>query len=86
MTKSPHCYCNAGYSGDDCTSSSSSSSAYDGLTVQVALMSTLLAIAIVLVGIVAYLAYRVSEFRKMQQYSQLSSQSEHGVEFGTISF
>ena len=89
ITKTPHCYCNNGYSGDDCAGhSSSSSDSYDGLGVQIGLLSGLLVVALILVGIVGYLAYRVSEFRKMQQYSQLMSSgtSEHGVEFGTINF
>lgn len=87
VTKAPHCYCNNGYSGNDCGSRTSSNTSYNGLSVQIGLLSGLLAIALILVAVVGYLAYRVSEFRKMQQYSQLASaNSEHGLEFGTINF
>jgi hypothetical protein len=70
--RSAHCFCNEGYSGKDC-STKGNSATYDGFSVQMGLLITLLIIALILVGAVGFLAYKVTEFRKVQQYSSYSS-------------
>lgn len=75
--KQPRCYCNSGYGGNACTSSSSSSgSSTNGLSVQIGLMATLLVIALVLIAVMGYMSYRINNFRKEQQYSALHSGTE----------
>jgi hypothetical protein len=64
--KTPHCFCNSGYSGPACDQTYSSSEEGDGLGVQIGLLVTLLIVCIILVGFVAYLAYQITEFRKAQ--------------------
>lgn len=70
--KVPYCYCNEGYSGSDCSQKSSSSSKdssddeYDGFSVQLGLLITLLIIALGLTGGVVYLAWQIGEYRKEQ--------------------
>ncbi len=75
--KQPRCYCNAGYGGDSCTpSSSSNGGSSSGLSVQIGLMSTLLVIALVLIGVMGYMSYRINNFRKEQQYAALNQGTE----------
>jgi hypothetical protein len=69
--KQPYCYCNTGYSGTSCSQKTSSTEGYSHLHAEVAIMIFLLIIAVVLVGFVGFLAYRVTEFRKQQAYSHL---------------
>lgn len=73
--KKSYCYCNNGYSGSACNvkGSSTTSTTYDGYSVQLGLLITLLLLALVLTGGVVYLAYRVAEFRKEQISSNYSS-------------
>lgn len=70
VNKKPYCYCNTGYSGNSCsTKSSSSQTTYDGYSVQLGLLITLLIVALGLTGGVIYLAFRIGEFRKEQKSS-----------------
>lgn len=83
--KQPYCYCNSGYGGDSCSdkvsssSSGGSSSTTSQYSAEIYLMVFLLIVALVLVGFVGFLAYRVGEFRKEQTYSNLSMSSSHGM-------
>ena len=87
----PYCYCNDGWGGDSCSESLSGSShssrSYDGFSVQIGLLVTLLLLALGLTGGVVYLAYEIAEFRKQQTssyYSSLSGGENEMVE--TLSF
>lgn len=85
--KKPYCYCNEGYYGGACNSRSSGTSSYDGYSVQIGLLVTLLLIALGLTGGVVYMAYEVQEFRKEQinnNYSSLSNGDRELVE--TVNF
>jgi len=79
-----------GWSGDSCSetnSGSSSSTSYDGFSVQIGLLITLLLLALGLTGGVIYLANEVAEFRKQQTssyYSALSNGENEMVE--TVNF
>jgi hypothetical protein len=72
----PRCFCNEGYSGDNCATRSTSSSPYDGLSVQLGLMATLLVVALILIGVMGYMAYRIKGFREEQKYGSLSTGME----------
>jgi len=76
VSKKAYCYCNEGYSGSDCSSqSSSTSTTYDGFSVQLGLLITLLLIAAGLTAGIAYMAFQISEYRKHQisnNYKSLS--------------
>lgn len=63
--KEAYCFCDNGYGGDDCKPASEEES-YDGLSVQVGLMSTLLVLALVMIAGLSYMTYRVMEYRKAQ--------------------
>lgn len=88
-TRKPYCFCNEGYHGAACNSrsSGSGSGSYDGYSVQIGLLVTLLLIAMGLTGGVVYMAYEVQEFRKQQissHYSTLSNGDREMVE--TVNF
>eukprot|EP01038_Epipyxis_sp_PR26KG_P013006 gene13006-17436_t len=79
VNKAAYCYCNSGYTGSSCNSKSTSQVAYDGFSVQIGLLVTLLIIALTLTGGVIYMAYRVTEYRKEQinnNYKTLPGESE----------
>lgn len=83
--KKPYCYCNTGHYGDDCSSSSAPKSAsYDGFSVQLGLLITLLLVAIALVGAVGFMVYKIYLYRKEtigEDYSMLPSMGgEDGIE------
>lgn len=81
VDKAPRCYCNQGYGGSDCGSkTSSTSTSYNGLSVQIGLMVTLLLVALGLIGVIGFLSYRIGTFRKSQQYSQLPMSGTEMVE------
>eukprot|EP01036_Dinobryon_divergens_P022919 gene22919-31223_t len=64
-----YCYCNAGFYGSACESTSapvSASTTYDGFSVQIGLLSALLAIALLLTGGLFYMGKQIGEFRKDQ--------------------
>lgn len=86
--KKPYCYCNEGYSGSACSHKGSSSKAgYDGQSVQIGLLVTLLLVALGLTGGVIYMAYEVQEFRKQQissHYNTLPGGDREMVE--TVNF
>ena len=65
VSRSAYCYCNEGYSGDDCTilGVSPTSKGYDGYSVQIGLLITLLVITILLTGVVAFVIFRITELR-----------------------
>lgn len=67
--RTAHCYCNTGYGGDACADAESSFVAGSSMySLQMGLLVTLLLVALALVGVVGYLAYRVSTFRKHQYH------------------
>jgi uncharacterized protein HemX len=83
----PYCYCNEGYSGSSCSTKGSAKTSYDGHSVQIGLLVTLLLIALGLTGGVVYMAYEVQEFRKQQissHYNTLPSGDREMVE--TVNF
>lgn len=85
--KQAYCYCNEGYSGSSCSTKSSGSEAYDGFSVQLGLLITLLIVVIVLAGGMVYLAIKIAEFRKQQinsHYRTLSGGESELVE--TVNF
>jgi hypothetical protein len=81
-SKLSYCYCNDGYTGNACDvkgSSSTTTTTYDGYSVQLGLLITLLLLALGLTGGVIWLAYRIGEFRKNQigsHYSSLPGEQE----------
>ena len=67
-----YCYCNDGFYGSDCSSTKNpdKSSSYDGYSVQVAFLVTLLVVAISLTGGIFYFGFQIVEFRKQSIGSQ----------------
>jgi hypothetical protein len=53
--------CNDGYGGDSCTENGSDH-AYDGLTVQVGLLVTLLIVTLSLIGVIGVMIYRIKSY------------------------
>lgn len=88
VAKASYCYCNEGHYGDSCSSTTySGSTTYDGFSVQLGLLVTLLIVALGLTGGVIYMAYQISEFRKQQisnNYSSLPGGENEMVE--TVNF
>lgn len=82
MNKKPYCYCNSGYAGADCSETAAEEQTYDGYSVQVGLLVTLMIVAILLVGGVGYLVWKVTELRKehSSDYSALPGGSAEMVE------
>ena len=78
VTKSPYCYCNEGHYGSSCSETSLPVlKTYDGFSVQLGLLITLLIIALALVGVVGFLVYRLTLFKKASnEYGALSNGSE----------
>ncbi len=79
INRQAYCYCNEGYSGSSCSEKVTESESYDGLTVQIILLITLLLITVALGGVISYMIYRVTELRKERllegagaEYSALS--------------
>ena len=64
--KESYCFCDYGYGGDSCEKVSGESTSYDGHSVQVGLMSTLIAVAFAMIGGLGYMTYRVMIYRKQQ--------------------
>lgn len=71
--KQAYCYCNEGYGGSACSSKSTGPTTYDGYSVQLGLLITLLIVAMGLTGGTVYLSYRVAQFRKDQVSAHYSS-------------
>ena len=87
VKKAAYCYCNTGYYGSGCDSKSSSEESYDGYTVQIALLVSLLLLAAGLVAGVVYMGYQITEFRNEQtssHYKALAGSESEMVE--TVSF
>jgi len=91
--KQPYCFCNAGWYGNDCSSTQAPTvpASYDGHAVQVGLLIALLVIVLVLIAVVGGIAYKIIEFRKAQaasEYASLPGRSGHegtgGIE--TVTF
>ena len=84
----PYCYCNEGFYGAACDSTTSdavSVEPYDGRSVQIALMITLLVIVVILVASVAFMSFRIRQFRRESSgttYDQLATSSLHGAAGG----
>jgi hypothetical protein len=64
--KEPYCYCNEGYSGSSCSKTSSSDSGFDGETLQTRMVTALVVITVLLVGVIAFMIYKVITLRKEQ--------------------
>jgi hypothetical protein len=62
-SKSAYCLCNEGYSGDDCTVGGGSSE-YDGYSVQVGLLVTLMVVTLCLVGVIGVMIYRIKSYSR----------------------
>lgn len=70
----PYCFCNEGYYGDSCASTKvPSTETYDGYSVQVGFLVTLLIITVVLTGGLMFMGFQVMEFRKEQIGSHYKS-------------
>lgn len=78
VKKTAYCYCNEGYSGSSCSSTTSDHDSYDGKSVQIGLMVTLLIITICLTATISWLIYQVTVMRREKllegggSYSSLS--------------
>lgn len=59
-----YCYCNSGWTGDSCSSKATHASSYDGFSVQLGLLITLLVILLGVMGVVGYLVYHVYILRQ----------------------
>ena len=87
--KKAMCYCNDGWTGAGCDTTSTSMldlSESNGTyyhNVQVGLLVTLLLIAMGLIAIVIFMVYRIAAYRKehMQDYYSLQFSSEHSGEY-----
>jgi len=77
-SRKAYCYCNSGYSGSDCSSQGQEAAPYDGYSVQMGLLITLMILAILLVVVVGFLVYRITELRKQHNsdYGALPSGAE----------
>ena len=71
LLKQPYCYCNTGRYGSACSSTTNSNNAmtggikkYDGHSVQLGLLITLLVVTIGLLAVVGYMVFRITDFRK----------------------
>lgn len=86
--KESYCYCNEGYSGSSCsTVGAATTTTYDGFSVQLGLLITLLLVALGLTGGVIYTALQIAEFRKEQisnNYKSLPGSESEMVE--TVNF
>jgi len=74
--KESYCFCDYGFGGDECQVAEPDEESYDGVSVQVGLMSTLLVLALLMIGGLSYMIFRVMEYRKAQDvgiYNFLSS-------------
>jgi hypothetical protein len=63
--KESYCYCDYGYGGDKCEKVKEEE-AYDGHSVQVGLMSTLIVVALGMVAVLGYMTHKVLQYRKAQ--------------------
>lgn len=79
VKKSAYCYCNSGYTGDSCSSKTSSESD-SGLTTQIALLVVLLIVVLGLVGVIGFMIYKITLLRKERadenNYAALSDGTE----------
>lgn len=71
--KQSYCYCNEGWYGPACDTKDSGVSMYDGFSVQLGLLITLLVVALALTGGMIYLSLKIGEFRKQQIESHYKS-------------
>jgi len=62
--KKAYCFCNEGYGGDSCIEGADGSESYDGYSVQMGLLVTLLLVSLALIGVVGFLIYRIMTFRQ----------------------
>lgn len=80
----PHCYCNKGFTGDDCSKHEKSSGGGNGSpeAVQIALLVILLVIFLGLVGVVIYMTWQVVKYRKetTDTYTAFTPMSESEIE------
>jgi len=85
--KVPYCFCNEGHYGVDCSSNVAPkiiSSSFDGRSVQIGLLVTLLIVMLGMIAAVGYMAWRIHGYRKEAQYSALGSSSAHGGSFEMV--
>lgn len=71
--KQSYCYCNEGWYGSACDTKDSGVTMYDGFSVQLGLLITLLVVALALTGGMIYLSLKIGEFRKQQIESHYKS-------------
>lgn len=64
--KKAYCFCNEGYGGDACIQGSGDET-YDGYSVQMGLLVTLLLVSLALIGVVGFLIHRIMTFRQKDQ-------------------
>ncbi len=87
VSKAAYCFCNDGYHGADCSikgAASTSTSIYDGHSVQVGLLVVLLIITLALLGGVGFMVYRLKMDREQQQSLLYHSRSSsHGLELSS---
>ena len=89
VNEKSYCYCNDGYGGDDCSQKVKSGTvgAYDGHSVQLGLMVTLIVLTVLLIGVVGYMYFKIKDYRREQQMgSSYSSHSMHAEMVETVHF
>jgi len=59
----PRCFCNSGYSGNDCSKKTSSSSS-SATSIQIGLLVTLLIVSLGLIGVVVLMVKKIYDYRK----------------------
>lgn len=85
-SKTSYCFCNEGRYGSDCSSTSAGVAAYDGFSVQLGLLISLLLLAVGLTGGIVYMSLQIAEFRKNQIASNYSSLPGEAEMVETVSF
>jgi hypothetical protein len=94
VNRQAYCYCNDGYYGSSCESREDmiqqwrkQHHSYNGFSVELGLLVTLLVIAFILIGVVGYMVYRITEDRKAKaSYEAISASTHHGVELSEHNF
>jgi len=80
--KTPYCYCNDGWYGADCSSTTApkpaATSAFDGRSVQIGLMVTLLVVMLAMIGALVFMSWKVQQYRKDAHFNAIATASTHG--------
>jgi hypothetical protein len=82
--KKSYCFCNQGFSGNACESSSSSSgeSSYSGYSVQITLLVVLLLVTVGLIGVTGFMIRKITMFRQ-EQADDYYSLAQEGTEMAS---